>query len=361
MGLNSQRRTDYLRHHLVEKGLDAIFISQPENQFYLSGFHGTAGYLFISAKQAVLATDFRYVEQSKIQAPDYELLQISGKVEEWFPKLVGHAGIKRLGFEADNVTFSFSRQLTEALQKAGLEIELVPQDGLVETIRTVKEPGEIELIAQAVKISDAAISHVIPLIKPGMAELAVAWEIEKYMRENNSQPVPFDLIVAAGPNSALPHAQPSGRVINAGEPVVMDIGAKVGQYASDLTRTVCAGPPDAMFKKVYDTVLGAQLAAIELIKSGMTGEAADNFARIIIKEAGHGDKFGHSLGHGVGLAVHENPRLGPNSTDVLADGMVFSIEPGIYLPGWGGVRIEDLVTLENGKVKVLSKAPKIFK
>ncbi len=141
----------------------------------------------------------------------------------------------------------------------------------------------------------------------------------------------------------------------------MDIGAKVGGYASDLTRTVCAGTPDAMFKKIYDTVLGAQLAAIELVKGGMTGEAADNMARIIIKEAGHGDRFGHSLGHGVGLAVHENPRLGPNSTDILADGMVFSIEPGIYVPGWGGVRIEDLVTLEKGKVKVLSKAPKISK
>ena len=361
MGLNSKGRTDNLRRQLTEKGLDAIFISQPENRFYLSGFHGTAGYLFISAKQAVLATDFRYVEQSKIQAPDYELLQISGKAEEWFPKLVGQAGIKRLGFEADNLTYNFGRQLAEALKKAGLEIEMVPTDGLVEAVRTVKEPGELELILQAVHISDAAISHVVPMIKPGMTELEVAWEIEKYMRENQSQPVPFDLIVAAGPNSALPHAQPSERKIQPGEPVVMDIGAKVGQYASDLTRTICAGKPDTMFKKVYDTVLGAQLAAIELVKAGMTGEAADNLARIIIKEAGHGDKFGHSLGHGVGLAVHENPRLGPNSADILEDGMVFSIEPGIYIPGWGGVRIEDLVTLEKGKVKVLSKAPKIFK
>jgi Xaa-Pro aminopeptidase len=361
MGLNSKGRTDTLRLKLAEQGLDGIFISQPENRFYLSGFNGSAGYLFITAKLAVLATDFRYVEQSKIQAPDYELMQITGKVEEWFPKLVGQSGIKRLGFEGENITFSFGRQLMEALKKAGLEIELVSHDGLVEAIRVIKEPGEFELINRAVKISDAAIDHVVPLIKPGMTEKAVAWEIEKFMREQDSQPVPFDLIVAAGPNSALPHAQPSDRKINPGEPVVMDIGAKMGGYASDLTRTVCAGKPDAMFRKVYDTVLGAQLTAIALIQEGMTGEAADNFARTVIKEAGHGDEFGHSLGHGVGLAVHEAPRLGPNSPDILKAGMVFSVEPGIYIPGWGGVRIEDLATLENGKIKVLSRAPKIAK
>ncbi len=154
MGLNSKGRTDNLRGKLAEKGLDAIFISQPENRFYLSGFNGSAGYLFISAKQAVLATDFRYVEQSKIQSPDYELLQITGKVEEWFPKLVGHDGIRRLGFEGDNLTFSFNRQLTEALKKAGLEIELMPTDGLVEAIRIIKEPGELDFISHAVKISD---------------------------------------------------------------------------------------------------------------------------------------------------------------------------------------------------------------
>ena len=192
-----------------------------------------------------------------------------------------------------------------------------------------------------------------------MTEKEVAWEIERFMREHQSQSVPFEVLVQSGPNSALPHAQPSDRKIGPGEPVVMDIGAKVEGYASDLTRTVCVGKPDAQFKKVYDTVLAAQLAAVALIKEGMTGEHADSLARIVIKEAGHGDAFGHSLGHGVGLAVHEAPRLGPNSTDVLKNSMIFSIEPGIYLPGWGGVRIEDLATLENGRIRVLSAAPKI--
>jgi Xaa-Pro aminopeptidase len=343
---------------MIVKGVDAFLISQPENRMYVSGFSGSAGYLFVTPKLAVLATDFRYIEQSKLQAPDYEVFQISGKVEEWFPKLVGVAGLTRLGFESESVSVAVARQLSDALAKAGLKIELVPVDGLVEAIRVVKETGEIDLISKAVRISDLAMTHIIAFIEAGMTEKAVAWEIEKYMREHDSQSVPFEVLVQSGPNSALPHAQPSDRPIGAGEPVVMDIGAKVGWYASDLTRTVCVGKPGAKFKKIYDTVLGAQLAAIALIKEGMTGDQADSFARTVIKEAGHGDAFGHSLGHGVGLAVHEAPRLGPNSADVLRNGMVFSIEPGIYVPGWGGVRIEDLATLESGKVKVLSAAPK---
>jgi Xaa-Pro aminopeptidase len=361
MGLNSARRTKTLRQSAADKGLDGLLISQPENRFYTSGFSGSAGYLFVTPNLAVLATDFRYVEQSRLQAPDYEVFQISGKVEEWFPKLVGQAGLNRLGFESDNVSVAFARQLSDALAKAGLKIELVPVDGLVEAIRVIKEAEEIGLISKAVKISDQAMTHIIAFIQAGMTEKAVAWEIEKYMREHDSQSVPFEVLVQSGPNSALPHAQPSDRRIGVGEPVVMDIGAKVGWYASDLTRTICVGKPDGQFKKIYDTVLGAQLAAIALIKQEMTGDQADGFARIVIKESGHGNHFGHSLGHGVGLAVHEAPRLGPNSTDVLKNGMVFSIEPGIYLPGWGGVRIEDLAMLEEGKIKVLSSAPKIGK
>ena len=346
---------------MTEKEIEGIFVSQPENRFYLSGFNGSAGYLFITDERAVLATDFRYVEQSKAQAPDYEVFQISGKVEDWFPRLVGGANVRRLSFEGDNLTASSARQLADVLSKTGPGMEFVSFSGVVESIRVVKEPGEIDLISRAVRISDDAISHVIEWIRPGMTERQVAWEIERSMRENGSESVPFEVLVQSGPNSALPHAQPSDRKINPGEPVVMDIGAKFGGYASDLTRTICVGEPDDTFRKIYDIVLAAQLAGLELIKEGMTGEAADNLARIVIKEAGHGDAFGHSLGHGVGLAVHENPRLGPNSSDILKNGMVFSVEPGIYLPGWGGVRIEDLVTLDKGKVRTLSQAPKIGK
>ena len=191
-----------------------------------------------------------------------------------------------------------------------------------------------------------------------MTEKELAWEIEKFLRENGSQTLPFDIIVASGPNSALPHAKPSQRQINSGEPVVIDMGARVEGYSSDLSRTICLGAPDDTFKRVYDTVLVAQLAAIAIIKEDMSGAEADSLARTIIEEAGYGEAFGHSLGHGVGLAEHEQPRLGQNSTELLTSGMVFSIEPGIYLPGWGGVRIEDLAVMEKGKIRLLSKARK---
>jgi Xaa-Pro aminopeptidase len=358
MGLNTANRLARLRQKLTEKELDGILISQPENRFYLSGFDGSAGYLFITAQDAILATDFRYIEQAKAQAPDYQIFQITSKLEEWFPRLTGELSPRRLGFESGDVTFGLYHQLTEVLSKAELKLQLVPVDGLVESIRTIKEPEEIALIARAAGISDSALAYVMDRIRAGMTEKEVAWEIEKFMREHDSQPVPFELIVAAGPNSALPHAKPSLHQIKAGEPVVIDIGAKVSGYASDLTRTVCLGKPDDTFRKVYDTVLGAQLAALALIKEGMTGEMAENLARTVIKEAGYAEAFGHALGHGVGLAPHEPPRLGPNSTEVLASGMVFTIEPGIYIPGWGGVRVEDLVVIENGQLKVLSKAPK---
>jgi Xaa-Pro aminopeptidase len=191
-----------------------------------------------------------------------------------------------------------------------------------------------------------------------MSEMEVAWEIEKFLREKGSQPLPFDLIVASGPNAALPHAKPSERIIQTGEPVIVDIGARVNGYTSDMTRTFCLGNPDDTFKKVYDTVLGAQLAALAIIKEDMSGSEADTLARTVIEEAGYKEAFGHGLGHGVGLATHEMPRLGPNSTDKLTSGMVFTVEPGIYLPGWGGVRIEDVAVIDNGKVKSISKARK---
>jgi Xaa-Pro aminopeptidase len=358
MGLNTSNRLAKLRQELTEKELDGIFVSQLENRFYLSGFAGSAGYLVITAKDAILATDFRYIEQSKGQAPDYQIFQITGKLEEWFPRLTGELHTRRLGFESGDVTFAFHHQLTDILGQAGSTLQLVPVEGLVESIRTIKEAEEMVLIARAAAISDSAFVHVVGKIHIGMTEKEVAWEIEKFMREHDSQSVPFEPIVAAGPNSALPHARPSLRPIKAGEPVVIDIGARVGGYASDFTRTICLGKPDDTFKKVYDTVLGAQLAALALIKEGMTGEMADSLARTVIKEAGYAEAFGHALGHGVGLAPHEPPRLGPNSTEVLTSGMVFTVEPGIYLPGWGGVRIEDLVVIDNGQLKVLSKASK---
>ena len=351
-------RLEKLLGGLGGQDIEGILISQPENRRYLSGFDGSAGFLIITPDKRILATDSRYTVQAKSQAPEYEIFTITGDTGGWFPKLAVELKIGKLGVEGEYLTFSLYRRLCDILGKGKSGLELVPVEGMVESLRAVKEPGEIELINQAAGIADAAMAHIREELRPGMAEREAAWEIEKFMRAKGSQPVPFDVIVASGPNSALPHAQPSARAIREGEPIVIDIGARVGGYASDLSRTFCLGAPDETFKRIYDTVLGAQSGAMAILKPGMTGAEADQIARIIIKEGGYGEAFGHGLGHGVGLATHEKPRLGPNSTEELADGMVFTIEPGIYLEGWGGVRIEDLVVMEEGKVKEISKAKK---
>jgi len=352
-------RLQKLRQKLAEKEIDAILISQPENRYYLSGFTGSSGFLLITPQKAILATDFRYIEQAKTQAPDYEIFRITNDISGWFPELIAGLSLRRLGFETRHITFAMYRQLNDILEGLQPPLRLVPLDGLIESLRAIKEPEEIELITKAAEISDNAFQYIEDIIHTGMTEKEIAWEIEKFLHENGSQTVPFDIIVASGPNSALPHAKPSQRTIQSGEPLVIDIGARFDGYTSDLSRTICLGTPDDTFKKIYDIVLGAQLAVMAIIKEGMTGEEVDSSGRTVIKEAGYGEAFGHGLGHGVGLAPHESPSLGPSSAEQLSSGMVFTVEPGVYLTGWGGIRIEDLAAMESGKVKVISKARKV--
>ena len=349
-------RLQKLHQRMAEQEIDAFLISQPENRYYLSGFDGSSGFLLITLQNAILATDFRYIEQAKIQAPDYEIFRIANNAADWLPGLVAKLNFKRLGFEAGHITYALYQQLTDILGKAEPQLKLVPLDGLVESLRARKEPEEIELITRAVEMADNAFEYIKDIIHSGMTEKELAWEIEKFLREKGSQTVPFDIIVASGPNSALPHAKPSSCAIRPGEPIIIDIGARCEGYSSDLTRTICLGIPDDTFNKVYDTVLRAQQAALTAIQAGMTGDQADSLARAIIEQAGYGEAFGHALGHGIGLAPHEQPRLGPRSLEFLVDGMVFTIEPGIYLTGWGGARIEDDVIMESGKVRAISKA-----
>jgi Xaa-Pro aminopeptidase len=350
------KRLQRLRTILSEKNIQAILISQPENRYYLSGFSGSSGYLLLTADVQSLATDFRYVEQVKRQSPEFSLFELKGELAKWFPEFIAGMGFRELGFESEDITFDKYSRLYDIVSPLG--IELKPTRSLVETIRSVKEPSELAFIERAVAVSDAAMEHIRISALAGMNELEMAWEIEKYMREHGSQAIPFEVIVASGQNAALPHHHPSERVIREGEPIVIDIGAKYESYASDLTRTICLGKPDEEFRRIYDIVLKAQMTAEENIYSGISGHDADAIARSIIDNAGYADKFGHGLGHGLGLLVHETPRLGSFSKDVLTDGMVFTIEPGIYLPGWGGVRIEDTVVLERGKIRVLSASCK---
>ena len=355
------RRIQKLRQKMAQAGLDGFFITQEDNRYYLSGFLGTAGSLLISAGNAILATDFRYVEQASVQAPAYRISQITAAAPDWFAALTAELNLKRIGFEAGDMTVSRHRQLAGSLRRTKSQAKLFRTEGFVEGIRSIKEPEEIEYITRAADIADKAITHAGKIIHAGLKEKDLAWEIERFLRESGSQNLPFDVIVASGPNAALPHARPSERRIAYGEPVVVDIGARVHGYCSDITRTFCVAGPngsDVKFHEIYQIVLKAQSAAINGIRNGMNAAEADALARKVIDDAGYAGAFGHSLGHGVGLDEHENPRLGPVSRDILTDGMVFTVEPGIYLSGWGGVRIEDLVMLENGKIRPVSRAAK---
>jgi Xaa-Pro aminopeptidase len=275
---------------------------------------------------------------------------------EGLAELMRGQGIRKLGFEADNLVFSQHNRLSQ--QATEMQIQLIPTEGLVESLRAVKEEEELACLMKAAEMADSAVEYIAQKIRPGMSEKEAAWEVEKFLREKGSEAVSFDIIVASGPNGALPHATPTERRISPGEPIVVDLGSRVGGYCSDLTRTLCLGPRSGTLAEVYSLVLQAQLSALDNLEVGMLAEQADNLARKVVQEGGYGEAFGHGLGHGVGLAVHEQPRLGPNSTDVIQEGMVFTIEPGIYVAGWGGVRIEDTVMLKNGRAKVLTMVSK---
>jgi len=354
-------RVQRLRHALEKHELDGALISNAQNRRYLSGFTGSAGYLLITAADAIIATDFRYYEQSAAQAPEFRLHKVAGAFESWMLPLLAGLGGKKIAFEANDITVANHQQLKKAIH--GLaepeRPSLVPTPNLVEALRLYKEPGEIVALQRAVDLGDAAFTDVAQRVEPGWTEKQVAWEIEKYIREHDGDGLSFDTIVAGGPWGAMPHAYPRDRKLEAGEGVVIDMGCDVGGYMSDLTRTIFLGKPDDQFRRLYDIVLTAQLTAEEIVRPGMTGEACHMIAHNIIEAAGYGETFGHGLGHGIGLQVHEAPRVARTSQDELKNDMVFTIEPGIYITGWGGVRIEDMVVLEDGKARVMSHAPKL--
>ena len=362
----TEQRIARLRGKLEEHKLDALFINSPEtaspvNRRYLSGFTGTSAYLLITKDDAVIATDFRYWQQAEQQATGFRLYQVVGRMEQWLPGLFEGLGGQRVAFEAGHVSYQTYRAMRKVVQglPEAKRPKLVSQMGLVEGLRVVKEPEEIAALQAAIDLGDAAFEHVAGRIEPGWTEKEVAWEIEKYIREHGGDGLSFETLVGSGERGSMPHCVASDRVLKQGEGVVIDMGVELDGYVSDLTRTIFLGEPDEQFKKVYDIVLAAQQTATELVEAGMTGEQAHMLAHAVIEEAGHGEDFGHGLGHGVGLEVHEAPRVGKASGDVLADGMVFTIEPGIYLTEWGGVRIEDIVVMENGKARVISHAPKL--
>ena len=350
-------RLNTLQEKLQEFEVDGILITNPENRYYISGFTGSAGYLFITPGAAYLNTDFRYIEQATNQSPSFEIVKIDSELK-WFIDLLIKHRINTLGFESEDLSFAGHSRFSEIIDKNKLNkiVNLKPLSSTIEKIRAVKYIDEIDILKEAIRISDEAMNTIAPTIQAGISEREIAFQLENKMRELGAEGPSFDTIVGSGPNAALPHHRAGERIIQKGESIVIDMGAKFQGYCSDLTRTFCVGKPDETFRKVYDTVFTAQQTAISLVEQEMTGTDCDNIARKVIEESGFGDKFGHSLGHGVGLAVHEYPRVSPNSPDILMNNMVFTIEPGIYIPGWGGVRIEDIITLQNNKAEVLSAA-----
>jgi Xaa-Pro aminopeptidase len=325
---------------LLTPDMDALLILKPENRAYISGFTGSAGYLVISREEAFMLTDFRYVEQAIAQCPQVDVSDYAPSLYDSLNERLSVAGIRRLAFEGDYVTHATHQTLSEKLS-----VDLVPSSGLVEKLRMVKDEGELSAMQKAAEIAESALHNVTKMIRPGVRELEVAIELEISMRRMGSEGLPFGIIAASGPRSSLPHGRASERTIYTGDFLTLDFGAMYNGYCCDITRTFIVGKASPEQERIYNTVLKAQLGALNAIKPGILGKEVDRAARDIIEEAGYGDRFGHGLGHGVGRLVHEGPSAGSKSEDILAPGNVITAEPGIYIPEWGGVRIEDMVVV----------------
>ena len=347
-----------LRAELSQNNLDGMLIGSPANRRYLSGFTGSAGWLIITAHKACLAVDFRYVEQAEREAYQFESIYVKGDIITWLPTFIKELGIKRLGVESEHLSVSVYNSFSNAIKTTGNKVDIIPTSNIVETIRAIKDKEEIEFIRKACEIADNAIAYCYSQLHAGVTEKQFAWAIERFIKEQNNEPLPFEIIVASGPNSALPHASPSDRLISEGDPIIIDMGARSHGYCSDITRSFFIGKTDERYYQIYNIVLAAQLTGISSITAGMKGQVADGLIRDIIVKAGYEDRFGHGSGHGIGIDTHELPRLGIRSNDTIQNDMVFTIEPGIYIPGWGGIRIEDTVSIEHGKLTSMSHASK---
>jgi len=342
-----------LRHTLQEQNIDGILITNDYNRRYMTGFTGTAGVAIVSQNDAVFITDFRYTEQAAAQITDFTIVQHEATLLEEIATQVKAMGIKTLGFEKDTVSYG-----TYELYKRVIAADLVPVSGLIEKIRLIKTEQEINIIKVACEIADHAFTHILDFIKPGKTELEVSNELEFFMRRQGATQSSFDTIVASGLRSALPHGVATNKVIEKGDFVTLDFGALYNGYISDITRTVAVGEPSEKLVDMYNTVLASQLLALEKVGPGLTGDQADAIARDYLTEKGYGEAFGHSLGHGIGLEVHEGPGLSKRSETVLEPGMAVTIEPGVYVPGVGGVRIEDDILITESGNELLTHSTK---
>jgi Xaa-Pro aminopeptidase len=345
-------RADRLLGSTAERELDALLVTDRTNVRWLTGFTGTSGACLLSSDERLLLTDFRYMEQAARQVDGFEVARAS-------ESLLGELGARlpsgRVGFDDVNLSVRSHARLVE---KAPSGVELVAAGGVVETLREVKDLEEWARIAEAAELATVALERVLEGGLAGRTERGLKLDLEQEMRLAGAEDASFPSIVAHGAHGALPHAEPRDVEIRPGTLVTIDWGARVDGYCSDCTRTLAAGEVGEREREVYELVLRAEQAALAAVEPGAAGVAVDAVARTIIEEAGHGDRFGHGLGHGVGLEVHEGPRLTKTSEDSLEPGMVVTVEPGVYLPGELGVRIEDLVVVQEGGPRVLTRFPR---
>ena len=355
-------RVKALRGNLADMAPDTAWITQPENRRYLSRFKATdtqltesSGSLFINETDALLVTDSRYITEAEKEAVDFEVITHQKGLMEIVPSLLERLATSNLGFEEDFITWGLHKELSRKLKKSSSRVRLTPLKGMVDGMRQVKEKAEINAIEASADLMCQILAEVIESLEPGRTEKEVAWQIEGLAREGGAEDLAFPPIVASGPNGALPHAVPTERKLRAKEPIILDVGVKVDGYCCDMTRTIFLGTPGPKFRKIYRTVREAQLFALQKISPGTETTLPDSMAREVIGEAGFGEFFGHALGHGVGLATHEGPRLGPEKPVELKRGMVVTVEPGIYIPGKGGVRLEEMVVIEKKGPRILTK------
>ncbi|MEN8189531.1 MAG: aminopeptidase P family protein [Thermodesulfobacteriota bacterium] len=347
--MGHSQRLQKIQAILKRRKIDAFLVSEPRNRFLLSGYlgqdHGieeSAGHLLIPKKGSPqLLTDFRFKIQAQQECRGCEVQLYSKGLIPLLKQLLPRSGAASLAFESHYTLHSTAIAYEKLASE--LNLSLVPLTGVVEKQRLTKSDEEIDSLKASVRLNEKVFQAVLPTIQPGETELAIALRIETTMREMGAQQPSFDTIVATGKNSALPHAVPSDTVIEANRPLMIDMGLVLDGYCSDMTRTFVPGEADDDYLKIHRLVRKAQLAAMEAIRPGISAASVDKVARRIISDAGYGEYFGHALGHGVGLAVHEGPSLSSRNRKYLREGMVVTVEPGIYLPDWGGVRLENMV------------------
>jgi len=343
-----------LRLILKQQDVEAFIVMSDQNRRYLTNFTGSEGAVLVTQTEAKLFVDFRYTEQATAQCPDFTVQEINPRhVYDVINASLKEQNITTLAFEEQHVSFATYRMLT-----ANIKATLQPMSLLVEAIRLTKTPDEIELIKKAAWISDEAFTHILTFIKPGVTEREIAFELESHMRKNGADGASFDMIVASGTRSALPHGAPTEKKIETGDMLTLDFGAYYKGYRSDMTRTIAVGEPPAELRKIYDIVLAAQELSLKEMKIGMTAQEVDSLSRDYITAQGYGAQYGHGAGHGIGLDIHEDIFLAQGVATPVRENMVLTMEPGIYIPGLGGVRIEDDVIMTKDGAEVITHSPK---